>query len=152
MQSSPSRIEEYFVFTAIAITLVFPPIFIECFPLSSCSMFARPYERIYRYALWDGEGHKLNNDIYGLRSNVNWYLEYTYPVKYPLNVVSPPSMAPNIDRLTNHVREVALRNQAAFPLRLRVDCIGDIDGNSIGLVSRNEWLLERQGLVPVSRN
>jgi hypothetical protein len=134
--------EKVFVVVAVICALILPPLFIECFPLSTCSMFAHPYKERRFYTLRDAAGQKLNNDIYGLRTNVNWYLEYTYGVEYPPLVVPPSDFDPNIDKVASHIRSIARSRGVKLPLRLSMKVLGDVDGRTIGVKRIDEWTIE----------
>ncbi len=143
----PRSSEKTFVVVAVICALILPPLFIECFPLSSCSMFAHPYKERRFYTLTDGAGRKLNNDIYGLRTNVNWYLEYTYGVEYPALTVPPSDIDPDIERVAKHIRSTARVQGVELPLRLTMKVLGDVDGETIGIKRLDEWTIEEKSVV-----
>ena len=114
-------------------------------------MFARPYHTIKHYVLCDANEQRLDNDLFGLRANVNWYLEHTYAVKFPPNHIAPPDRDVDVNQLALALQRTAIEESVKFPLHLRIDCFGDIDGRTVGLVSKQEWRINRNGL-PIRLN
>lgn len=135
------RLEKIVVTAALLLTGFGPPLLIEGFPISAAHMFADASPEFWVYRLRDSEGERLNNDVYGLRSNTCWYLEPTYGVKFPRNVVQPPNRAPDFRMVIDHIRETGKSQGASFPLTFEALKIGDIDGRTVGIVWRDSWIV-----------
>lgn len=135
------RGERTFFIIVLGAFALLPPLFWEPFPLTKTPMFARPLQQLRLYELTDGKGRRLNNDLWGLRTNLNWYLEPFYAVKYPKTIVPSPDRAPDIARIIQSIRELALRQKAVFPLRFTCRVLGP-EGETVGIVSSQTWLIE----------
>lgn len=137
----PNSIEKAVIGGLLLLTIIGPPILVEGFPLSAAPMFAVPCDQLWRYRLTDADGQRLDNDTFGLRSNVCWYLEPYYAVKYPENVVAPPMRAPDFTSVVEHIRQTGICNGSKFPLRLEAMLIGDLDGRTVGERTKLIWLI-----------
>jgi hypothetical protein len=135
----PNSFEKAVIAALLILTIIGPPVLIEGFPLSAAPMFAMPCEQLWRYRLTDAAGQRLDNDVFGLRSNVCWYLEPYYAVKYPKNVVAPPMHAPDFTSVIEHIRQTGISNRSEFPLRLEAMLIGDINGCTVGERTKLIW-------------
>lgn len=136
-----SRIERGIVGVLLILAGAAPALRPECFPFSSAPMFAAPITEFWTYRLTDADGTTLNDDLYGLRNNPNWYLESYYAVKYPPNVIAPPTRKPDMEAVISHVREVARKQGAHFPLTLSAVSAGDNEGRSVHVLSREQWTI-----------
>lgn len=129
----------------VAITVVtmflLPLAFTEPFPLTSTPFFARPLGESRTYTLWDSAGRQLDRDVYGLRTNPNWYLESISGVIFPPSLVVPPDRPADMERVSKYVRQVGRREHAEFPLRLRCEVTGPVDGQTIGTLSVQDWTI-----------
>jgi len=145
MAVQPARLAEQ-VFAAFCFVALFvlPPLFTEPFPLSAIPMFAVPTREMRFYTLTDRNGTVLSRDLYGLRSNVNFYLEHFYGVKYPDSLIEPVSREPEIPRLLENLRIRGRQNQAAFPLRLTMRVFGPVDDQTVGQIGSQSWLVHAE--------
>ena len=125
--------ERVFVLLTLLAMLILPPILIEPFPLSLTPMFAYPMDRRHQYELRDASGHRLDADIYGLRTNPNFRLERFYGVRLPQSLVVPPDKTPDLHRLIPHIRSTAIEEGAQFPLALTWSRVALLNQQSIGV-------------------
>jgi hypothetical protein len=139
---SATVIEKGVVVGMLLLCAVAPPLLVEGFPLSAAPMFAAPCDQLWRYRLTDAGGNVLDNDRFGLRSNVCWYLEPYYGVKYPKNAVGPPMRDPDVAALVDHVRQVGEVSRSRFPLYLEAINFGDIGGTTVGERQHTSWVVE----------
>lgn len=137
--------EQVFVAFCFATLLILPPILVEGMPLSTAPMFAVRHHELHFYSLTDRDGKELNRDLYGLRNNVNAYLEQFYGVKYPKNLVNPIDRDPDIERVIRNIRIRGNRNGAAFPLRLTSRVFGPINDQTVGLIRSGSWVITADG-------
>lgn len=140
--NTASRLEQLIVGALLASTALVPPLFVEAFPYSTAPMFAAAFDEIWSYSLKDADGKVLSNDVYGLRTNPNWYLEDFYAVKFPATVVAPPTRAADMETVVAHIRETGRARNEKFPLQLRAICCGNVDGSRVGVCRRGEWTIE----------
>jgi hypothetical protein len=140
--SAPTTLEKLVVAVVAGSMIVLPIVFTEAFPLTSTPMFARPLERRHYYTLTDANGITLNNDQYGIRSRVNWYLEDFYAVKYPYNVVKSPEDLPEVSQLCRHVQARGIEEQANFPLILTCEVWGPIDDQRVSAIDTISWKID----------
>jgi len=144
--SPPRMAEQIFVALCFAALLILPPIFIEPFPLSAIPMFAIPRHEIHIYNLTDSNGKELNRDQYGLRTNVNVYLEHFYGARFPESLVAPLDREPDMERVLSNIRVLGNRNGAAFPLRLTSKVYGAVDDQTVGLIRSRSWMVSAEGM------
>lgn len=140
--SHVSRCERLIVAAVAAWIVLAPPFFVECFPVTSNPMFARHLEQRCIYRISDAEGNALNKDVYGLRSNVNWYLESFYPVKYPENIIASPGVIPNESVLCGHVQRRATELNSPFPISLKCEIWGPLESGGVGITNTKHWIIE----------
>lgn len=137
-------VERCLVAAVLILTAVGPPLLVEQFPISAAHMFAETPEFFWVYRLTDNDGRKLDNDVYGLRSNSCWYLEHTYGVKFPPNVIAPPTDDADTSAVIKHVRQIGLDRNARFPLTLSAVKMGDRNGASVGVLSTQTWVVDER--------
>ena len=139
-----SLAEKCFVFCCVLLIVTLPPIFTEPFPLTRTPMFARPMAEERLYKVVDNYQHNLNADMYGLRGNVNDYLEKYYAVQLPPSQVAPIDRPADIRRVLANIRSVGTRQCAAFPLTLRLEVVGPTGSDAIGVIERQQWTIDQK--------
>lgn len=102
-------------------------------------MFARPLRERRIYVLTDRNGGRLNSDIYGLRGNVNYYLEDFYAVRLPRSLVAPIDRPAAIPPVLQHIWATGKARKAAFPLTLTMQVVGPTETSAVGVVATKQW-------------
>lgn len=98
--------------------LIVPAIRRESFPLSSTPMFAWPFRSYYSWELFNARGVRLDENVYRLRTNPNFYLESDYAVKYEVSRTHPPDQMPDLPNLIQAITAVGMQESEQFPLKL----------------------------------